>query len=287
MKTMFRSIVIPGLLLLCGVSNAQQEMYGPDYPGVGFVQKLFGEDRLYFRMGALYMYPDVKTKSITLKNLSEIAEVAVEPGPQEGEAFSDPLLLPAATIGYKLRWGLWGGGWSFETMAALPPTLELKAKGKLADVPLVTEANGIPTEVPALGEKLAETKVAPPMFTLVKRFNNNGRLRPYVGLGWVYLFTYDSHVTNPVLLEVGEPELDIEDKFGFVGQLGLDYQMTDYWWVSADFKYLSVPDVKATVEDAYIKPKGLPQYEYAEVGDAEFVADLNTYAFHIGVGFTF
>lgn len=103
MKTMFRSIVIPGLLLLCGVSNAQQEMYGPDYPGVGFVQKLFGEDRLYFRMGALYMYPDVKTKSITLKNLSEIAEVAVEPGPQEGEAFSDPLLLPAATIGYKLR----------------------------------------------------------------------------------------------------------------------------------------------------------------------------------------
>ncbi|WP_231552597.1 OmpW/AlkL family protein [Alcanivorax nanhaiticus] len=284
---MFRSIVIPGLLLLCGVSNAQQEMYGPDYPGVGFVQKLFGEDRLYFRMGALYMYPDVKTKSITLKNLSEIAEVAVEPGPQEGEAFSDPLLLPAATIGYKLRWGLWGGGWSFETMAALPPTLELKAKGKLADVPLVTEANGIPTEVPALGEKVAETKVAPPMFTLVKRFNNNGRLRPYVGLGWVYLFTYDSHVTNPVLLEVGEPELDIEDKFGFVGQLGLDYQMTDYWWVSADFKYLSVPDVKATVEDAYIKPKGLPQYEYAEVGDAEFVADLNTYAFHIGVGFTF
>lgn len=42
-----------------------------------------------------------------------------------------------------------------------------------------------------------------------------------------------------------------------------------------------------TVEDAYIKPKGLPQYEYAEVGDAEFVADLNTYAFHIGVGLTF
>ncbi len=287
MKTMMRSLLIPGLLCLSGGVAAEQDYYGPDYPGVSFIQKIFGEDRLYFRAGAMYQVPDVVTKSITLKNLSEIAEVAVEPGPQEGEAFSDPLLLPAVRLGYKLRWTLWGGGWSIETVAGLPPTLELKAKGKLADVPLVTEANGIPTEVPALGEKVAETKVAPPLFTLVKQFNRDSRLRPYVGLGWVYLFSYDSHVTNPVLLEVGEPELDIEDKFGWVGQVGLDYRISDYWWISADYKYISVTDVTATLENAYIKPKGLPQYDYAEVGDTEFVADLNTHAFHLGIGFTF
>ncbi|MED5237974.1 MAG: OmpW family outer membrane protein [Pseudomonadota bacterium] len=287
MKTMMRSLLIPGLLCLSGGVAAEQDYYGPDYPGVSFIQKIFGEDRLYFRAGAMYQVPDVVTKSITLKNLSEIAEVAVEPGPQEGEAFSDPLLLPAVRLGYKLRWTLWGGGWSIETVAGLPPTLELKAKGKLADVPLVTEANGIPTEVPALGEKVAETKVAPPLFTLVKQFNRDSRLRPYVGLGWVYLFSYDSHVTNPVLLEVGEPELDIEDKFGWVGQVGLDYRISDYWWISADYKYISVTDVTATLEKAYIKPKGLPQYDYAEVGDTEFVADLNTHAFHLGIGFTF
>lgn len=287
MKTMMRSLLIPGLLCLSGGVAAEQDYYGPDYPGVSFIQKIFGEDRLYFRAGAMYQVPDVVTKSITLKNLSEIAEVAVEPGPQEGEAFSDPLLLPAVRLGYKLRWTLWGGGWSIETVAGLPPTLELKAKGKLADVPLVTEANGIPTEVPALGEKVAETKVAPPLFTLVKQFNRDRRLRPYVGLGWVYLFSYDSHVTNPVLLEVGEPELDIEDKFGWVGQVGLDYRISDYWWNSADYKYISVTDVTATLENAYIKPKGLPQYDYAEVGDTEFVADLNTHAFHLGIGFTF
>ena len=252
-----------------------------------FTQDIFGEDRLYFRLGALYMSPDVKTNFITLSNLSDIAEVAVEPGEQEGEAFSDPLTIPAATIGYKLRWKLWGGGWSVETMAALPPTLELKAKGRLADVPLVTEANGIPTGVPALGEKVAETKVAPPMVTLVKRFRNDRDFRPYAGLGVVYLFTYDSHVTNATLTEVGEPELDIEDKFGWVGQLGVDWRISDYWWLAADFKYISVEDVSATMERTFIRAPGLPQYQYAAVGDAEFNADMNVYAFSLGAGFTF
>ena len=100
-KRIFLFVVL-GLL---SAHVASQDMYGPDYPGVKFTQKIFGEDRLYFRFGAIHMSPDVKTRSITLSNLSEIAEVAVEPGEQEGEAFSDPLTIPAAIIGYKLRWG--------------------------------------------------------------------------------------------------------------------------------------------------------------------------------------
>lgn len=257
MKNAQKVAATVALLLACG-SLLAQDKYGPDYPGVKFTQKIFGEDRLYFRFGAIHMSPDIKTRSITLSNLSEIAEVAVEPGEQEGEAFSDPLTIPAAIIGYKLRWG--DGGWSIETMAALPPTLELKAKGKLADEPLVTEANGIPTGVPALGEKVGETKVAPPMVTLVKRFRMDHDFRPYVGLGAVYLFTYDSHVTNPILTEVGEPELDIQDKFGWVGQIGADWRLSDHWWLAADAKYISVKEVKAKVDRTFIRAPGLPQY---------------------------
>ena len=112
-KKRFFLAVMLGLLT---ANTASQDQYCPDYPGVKFTQKIFGEDRLYFRFGAIHMSPDIKTRSITLSNLSEIAEVAVEPGEQEGEAFSDPLTIPAAIIGYKLRWG--DGGWSIETMAA-------------------------------------------------------------------------------------------------------------------------------------------------------------------------
>ncbi|EKF73559.1 OmpW family protein [Alcanivorax hongdengensis A-11-3] len=258
----------------------------PDFFGTDTIRHLFGEDRLYFRLGALYVKPDIVTHSITLKNLSEIASVAVEPGPQEGEAYSDPQLQPFAIVGYKLPWGN-DASWSLETIIGAPPTLKLKAKGKIADEPLVTEANGIPTGVPALGEEVAETKVIPPVVTLVKRFNMDSTIRPYVGLGVTYLYTYDTHVTNPILTEFGEPELNIDNKFGWVAQLGLDMHLGGGWWAAADFKYISVPDVTATLEKTYIRAPGLPQYQYAEVGDAEFKADLNNLAFGLGVGFTF
>ena len=258
----------------------------PEYPGTNLIRRIFGENRLYFRAGATYLYPDLNTRSIELKNLSNIAEVAVEPGPQNGEAFSDPLLLfPSAIIGYVLPWG--DGGWSVETLAALPPTLSLKIKGEIADVPLAEEAQGIPTGVPPLGSSVAETKALPPIVTLVKRFRMHSDFRPYAGLGLTYLYTYDSKVTNPILTEFGRPDLDIENKFGWVAQIGFDYKIYRYWWANLDVKYVSVPKVRATMENTFIRAPGLPQFQFVEVGDAEFVADLNNIAVHVGLGFTF
>lgn len=258
------------------------EQSKPDYIGTDLVRGLVGENNLYFRFGALQLTPDVKTNSIVLSDLSEVATVAVDPGPVEGEATADPLLEAASIIGYKLN-----ESWSIETMIAMPPTLTLKAKGKLADEPLVKEANGIPTGVPALGEEIAETKAIPPMFTLVKRFNTDGGIQPYVGAGPVYFYTYDTHVTNPVLTELGEPDIDIENKFGWVGQLGVDIHLSGHWWTALDFKYISVTGVEATMEETFIRAPGLPQFQHAEVGTATFDADINAYGVTLGLGFTF
>ncbi|KAF0810504.1 outer membrane protein W [Alcanivorax sp. S71-1-4] len=257
----------------------------PTFFGTDFVRRLFGEDRLYFRAGALYLSPDLKTHSIELKNLSNVAEVAVEPGPQNGSAYSDPLLQPGAIIGYHLPWG--DGSWAVETVAALPPTLNLKIRGEIANKPLAEEANGIPTGVPPLGSKVGTTKALPPIVTLVKRFRMDHHLRPYAGLGFTYLYTYDSKVENAVLTEFGRPDLDIEDKFGYVLQAGLEYRIYRYWWANLDVKYVSVPDVRATMEGTFIRAPGLPQYQFIEVGDAEFVADLNNILVQVGIGFTF
>ena len=257
----------------------------PDFFGTDFVRQIFGEDRLYFRAGALYLSPDLKTHSIELKNLSNIAEVAVEPGPQNGSAYSDPLLQPGAIIGYRLPWG--DGSWAVETVAALPPTLNLKIRGEIANKPLAEEANSIPTGVPPLGSKVGTTKALPPIVTLVKRFRMESHLRPYLGLGFTYLYTYDSKVENTVLTEFGRPDLDIEDKFGYVLQAGLEYRIYRYWWANLDLKYVSVPDVRAKMEGTFIRAPGLPQYQFIEVGDAEFVADLNNVIVQVGIGFTF
>ncbi|MCG8392640.1 MAG: hypothetical protein MI745_06115 [Pseudomonadales bacterium] len=292
MRVMRLPAVAAGLAL-CATSQAQDRTIPdyddvqPDYWGTDAVRDLMGEDRFYFRLGALYFVPDVKTNSITAKNLSEVAEAALGPSPQqlEGEATSDPLLLPGVIFGYRLPWG--DGSWSLEAIASAPPTLEIKAKGRLADEPLVEEVNGIPSGVPALGEEVAETKAAPPLLTLVKRFRTDHRIQPYMGAGIGYLFTYDTKVTNPIATELGEPDIEVENKFGWAGQLGVDIHLDGHWWLALDAKYVSFPNVTATVEDLVVKAPGLPQFQYAEVGDVEYDADINAFAYSLGIGFTF
>lgn len=280
--------IIAAVLLLYGAAQGwaeeppSYEESRPEYFGTDFVRGFFGENKLYFRAGALRLRPDVKTNSIVLSELSEVATVAVDPGPIEGEATADPLTEIASIIGYKLS-----DNWSVETMIAMPPTLTLKAKGKLANEPLVKEANGIPTGVPALGEDIAETKVIPPMFTLVRRLNKGGSIRPYIGAGPVYMYTYDTKVINPVLTELGEPDINIENKWGWVGQIGVDMHLSNHWWAALDLKYIRVRDVEAKVEETFVRAPGLPQFQYAEVGTATFNADLNAYGVTLGLGFTF
>ncbi|ERP85460.1 hypothetical protein Q670_07175 [Alcanivorax sp. P2S70] len=291
-KKVLRLPVLVTGLALCAPVMAQERTIPEyddvrvDYPGSEFVRDIAGEDRFYFRFGAMYFDPDVTTNSITAKNLTEIGETALGPSPQrlEGEATSDPLLLPGVILGYKLPWGK---GWSMELIASAPPTLEIKADGKLANEPLVEEVNGIPTGVPPLGEEVAETKVAPPLITLVKRFRLDHKLQPYLGGGIGYLFTYDTKVTNPIATELGEPDIEVENKFGYALQAGLDIHLTRHWWVTFDTKYISFQDITATVEDLVIKAPGLPQFQYAEVGDVEYDADINALAYTLGIGFTF
>ncbi|WP_223422814.1 OmpW/AlkL family protein [Alcanivorax limicola] len=279
-------------LLLASAANAdtyrgnsfEQHQQRPQMPGANLVRRIFGEDKLYFRLGASFLEPNLKTRSIELKNLSNIAEVAVEPGPQEGEAYAEGILLPGAIVGYNLPWGR---GWSVETIIGLPPTLEVKLKGPIADEPLVEEAQGIPTGVSPLGSDAVETKVIPPIVTLVKRFRPERDIRPYAGLGMTYLYSYDTRVTNALLTEVGHPDVDIENRFGWVAQAGIDYRLSGYWWANLDVKYVSVPKVKGTMRRTFIRAPGLPQYEFVEVGDAEFVADMEAFAVHLGIGFTF
>ena len=292
MKPVLRLPALAAGLALCAPLLAQERTIPEyddvrvDYWGSDFVRDIAGEDRFYFRFGAMYFAPDVKTNSITAKNLTEIGETALGPSPQmlEGEATADPLLMPGVIFGYKLPWGK---GWSMELIASAPPTLEIKAEGRLANEPLVEEVNGIPTGVPPLGEKVAETKAAPPLITLVKRFRLHNRVQPYLGGGIGYLFTYDTKVTNPIATELGEPDIEVDNKFGYALQAGIDIHLDRHWWLTFDTKYISFQGVTATVEDLVVKAPGLPQFQYAEVGDVEYDADINALAYTLGVGFTF
>ncbi len=273
-----------GFLLAASMPLAQA---APPVPGIDWLKTQLEQDRFYFRAGATYFDPRLDTEPVELSQLSEIADLAINAGPIEGSDVSgEPIPLLTSIVGYHLPWR--NGNWSLELLLGLPITVELKAEGALADVPLVTNVVGtLPTGVPALGDELGETKALPVVTTMVYRFRKNKSLRPYLGAGPIYFFPFDSEITNEVLTEVADPVLEIDDKLGLVFQGGIDYKLHKNWWLALDIKYILIPGVEAVLDEIYLKVPGLPQFDYVRVGDANISTDINPLVIHLGIGFDF
>lgn len=245
-----------------------------------------GEKPFYFRAGYTVLAPDTTSDEVTLSDVGGPASLAISDGPIEGSgATVNDLDFPSAILGYTLPW--LDGHLSIETILALPLTVEFEATGTIANESIAPNALGnIPTGVPALGKEFGETKVLPPVVTLVYRFFLDQPVRPYVGAGFTYMIYYDSEVTNPILTAVSEPELEIDNSFGIVLQGGVEYNFYENWWVNLDIKYIDV-ETSATVSDIWVETPELPTYGVARVGDATLDMAVDPFIYHIGVGFDF
>lgn len=246
-----------------------------------------GEKPFYFRAGYTLLAPDSSSSEVYLEDVSGPADLAVDNGPIAGSGASvEDVDFPSVIIGWTLPWG--DGHLALETILALPFTVEFKTAGTLTTDSIAPYALGnIPTGVPPLGEEFGESKVLPPVVTLVYRFGLEQSLRPYVGAGIAYMITYDGEVTNPVLTAVGEPSLEIDDVFGFALQGGVEYNVWGDWWVNADVKYIAGLETTATVEEIWVETPDLPTYEVARVGDATVDVTVDPWVFSLGVGFDF
>ena len=247
-----------------------------------------GAKPFYFRAGYTSLQPDSSSDEVSLSIPTDSpATLAIENGPIAGSgAKVNPVSFPSAIVGYRLPWDR--GQWSVETILALPFTVEFEAEGTLKDESIAPYALGnIPTGVEPLGAEFGESKVLPPVVTVVYRFMMDKPLRPYVGGGMSYMITYDSEVTNPVLTAVGEPELEIDDVFGFVVQGGVEYNFYKDWWVNFDVKFIGGLEAEATVKGIWVETPALPTYSPAEVGDASVNVTVDPWVYHIGVGFDF
>lgn len=246
-----------------------------------------GSKPFYFRAGYTLLSPDSSSSEVVLSDVGGPASLAISDGPIEGSgATVGDADFPSVIVGYQLPW--LDGHLSVETIIALPFTIEFKTAGTLKDESIAPYALGnIPTGVPALGEEFGETKVLPPVVTLVYRFLLDKPFRPYVGAGMAYMITYDSEVTNPVLTALGEPGLEVDDVFGFAFQGGIEYNVYDNWWVNFDVKYIAGLETEAKVTDIWVETPGLPLYEVARVGDATIDVTIDPWVYHLGVGFDF
>lgn len=116
--------------------------------------------------------------------------------------------------------------------------------------------------------KIGETQQLPPTFSVQYYFTPEAKLRPYVGAGINYttFFNTKATLTTPVDLQ---GDLDLDDSFGLAAQVGVDYDINEKWFVSADVRYINI-ETKATNSVA---------------GTVD--VDINPTVFSFGVGYKF
>ena len=90
--------------------------------------------------------------------------------------------------------------------------------------------------------KVAKTKQLPPVLSVQYHFMPQSNIRPYVGVGLNYTFFFDEETTGPL----SGTSLKLEDSWGLAGQVGIDIDVAQNWFVNADIRYIAI-DSKAKV----------------------------------------
>lgn len=241
------------------------------------------EKKLYVRAGAAFVDPLAVSRELELADVTGPASLAVQNGPIEGSgATVSSATIPALILGYRIR-----PRWSLETVLGIPFTVKFKATGTLANESLAPMALGIPTGVPALGPDLGTAKAAPPVITAVYDLLGHGAVRPYAGAGVSLLIAFDEHVTNPILLEVQEPDMNVSPAPGVVVQGGVEARLAKRIYARLDVKFIGLMLARATVSHIQVKTPELPLFDTVEVGTAKMSVWVNPLIVQAGLGTDF
>ena len=88
---------------------------------------------------------------------------------------------------------------------------------------------------------VAKFKQLPPTLNVQYIFNPEGKVSPYLGAGINFTLVYDVEAVGAL---AGE-SLDVDNSWGLDGQLGLRFNLSNDWDVTADIRYIGIDaDVK-------------------------------------------
>lgn len=119
----------------------------------------------------------------------------------------------------------------------------------------------------ALSGKVGSTKHLPPTVGLQYHFTPKARVRPYVGIGINYTHFWGEKLNTTGQAVLGS--LDLEDSVGVAGQIGVDMDINDSWFVNADVRYIKISTTGTT----------------ANVGRID--VDIDPWVFIVGMGTRF
>lgn len=94
--------------------------------------------------------------------------------------------------------------------------------------------------------KIADVMVLPPTLTIQYHLNPRGKVRPYVGVGVNYTIFYSEDASSSLVGAVGPTTIGVDDSVGVAYQAGVDYDLSERWFVNADVKYIQI-DTTATL----------------------------------------
>lgn len=122
------------------------------------------------------------------------------------------------------------------------------------------------------GTTIVESRVLPPTVFAQYHFSPSSNIRPYIGAGINYTVFLDDELTPAAQTVLAASNLDIDSSFGLAAQAGIDIDIGNDWFVSADVKYIQI-ETTASFDTA--------------LGHAKVDIDINPWVFGFGVGTTF
>jgi outer membrane protein len=115
------------------------------------------------------------------------------------------------------------------------------------------------------GADAVDFKHLPPTVSLQYYFRPDARVRPFVGAGLNYTWTFDEEAYGPL----AGTDTKIGNSWGMAAQLGLDIAINDQWSIVADARWIDI--------DADVRVNG------ADVG----TATVDPMVFGLAVGYRF
>lgn len=209
---------------------------------------------MYYRLGYGRMLFVGSSGPLVMQNVPPAASLALNNGPVPGTGVTiSNYSTILGTLGFILPWG--GNHLSLEANVAPPLKFYIYANQKAANQSLAALAfktcdssgncTGIPTGVKPIGRTIGHFRSLPPNFTLVYRPFLHTVIRPYIGAGLIWLFTYDVNVTNRAMNSApgSDPHLHLSRPIGCVGQAGFDISLPLDFYLTADAKYIGCATV--------------------------------------------
>lgn len=236
---------------------------------------------VYLKLGYTRIDPDTDSGELMFDDPTKVGPITVVPegvfpGSEVDVRKTD---LASLTLGYMITRNL-----GIETILGLPALqIDFDSRGSLQERSI--DPLGL---VGPLEGKIGESKAVPLVATLVFYPWPDTRIRPYVGAGYSYTYTYDETITNRELwLDPRDPDtapdFEVSDEWAWVAQLGAEVDITDKWFASVDVKYLDL-EIEADISNVRT---AVPILGSLGASDSTIDVGINPWVYTLAVGRTF